>query len=704
MFSHKLNPQLPVFQHLSIYTGLLLAVAGTGNAQNVVINKYLNGSPDMVELLVIGDGIPGSTVNMEGMLIKDFSANMASDAGGKYTFNDVPEVNAVKAGTLVVLTSTGESADTDGADFVMQLSLADAVYFTKLSGTFDIATTDMITLKEKGSSATGTSGAIHTLGAGVAGAQYTGAPAPKLLATGNTSTGRGVWARNTTAMLADFNGTDAIGANLLAEAFGMPNPSSPGNEDYIRQLRGTVNVDGAGIALVQNTTSGSPANGKNYFARNVPQKVGLAINSTASNAPLTQISITLPTAFGVPVAGNVNVTGAGRGTAGVSVAGQVISLTGLAVTVANGINVELSGLTMPNPVGVADDGRYAFSILTAGVGGTLTAISAQPVALVAIPIANVRDLDTGTGLPLDNNKTVALEGVCTEENFGGTFTSAFVQDGVFGINVFVPGTIIPLTRATRYGFIGTIIQFRGLTEITPGSVDNIIDFGAAPEPAALELTLPQLMANPEAYESRVIRVMGLSIQGGSWAAGNAVQAADAGGNMLNIRIQAQSQATTAPTAAVINVTGILGQNNTTATPPVTVYELLPRTDDDVQVAAGDLYTNWAAFHGVGAPEADDDGDGLKNLVEYALGGLPKDRSSAIQPVVSGANRTVTFSKGAAAITDIQLVYTVEGSTNLRDWNVETPLLVDGPDNGGATVQKSYTGLSERFYFRLKVTR
>ena len=63
----------------------VIQVRSAGNP-SVVVNKYFNsggasGAGDIAELLVIQDAL-----DMRGMIIKDFSASMANDGGGKFTF------------------------------------------------------------------------------------------------------------------------------------------------------------------------------------------------------------------------------------------------------------------------------------------------------------------------------------------------------------------------------------------------------------------------------------------------------------------------------------------------------------------------------------------------------------------------------------------------------------------------------------------
>lgn len=211
---------------------------------NVVINKYVNGTPDKVELLVVGTGA-GSTVDMRGMVIKDFSSSMGTDNGGKYEFSASNLWSSVPAGTLIVLSAGNtETIDADSSDYVVRANLGDEVYFTSLkvenpgnSAAFDIATTELMMIKPAGYGALGVAGGIHAMGGGNAGTLYTAFTGPKLLATGTSGASIGVIANNSTSTLADYEGADATGGVVLASLpFGAANNAT--NQVYIDSLRG----------------------------------------------------------------------------------------------------------------------------------------------------------------------------------------------------------------------------------------------------------------------------------------------------------------------------------------------------------------------------------------------------------------------------------------------------------------------------------
>lgn len=220
----------------------------------VVVNKLVNSTPDKIELLVVGSGVAGSTVDMRGMIIKDFSSSLDTDSGGKFAFTSNSLWSAVPAGTLIVL-SVGaiESQDESVSDFVLRINLGNETYFTSLkieapgnSSAFDLATNEMLMIKPAGYGALGVAGGMHAFGTGVPAtlptsgySQWKAFTGNKLSSVGSSGTNAGAFANNTTSLLADYSGADATGAVASASLlFGSANNTT--NQTYIDSLRVTV--------------------------------------------------------------------------------------------------------------------------------------------------------------------------------------------------------------------------------------------------------------------------------------------------------------------------------------------------------------------------------------------------------------------------------------------------------------------------------
>ena len=209
----------------------LLATAAMG--QSVVINEFRNDAPDAIELVVVTDGL-----NMQGMILKDYSSSGANDGGGAFTFSSNSLWAAVPAGTIIVLQKTNTATDVTvgGGDYNLAVGLQNTTYFTAGSNTFDVSTEEIVQIKASGSGQGGSTGAIHSFATAGAGAQYTSAPTPKLKAsTGNTAFSNSVVANSATAALTDFNGTDATGGNTTGTIGTFNNAN---NQTFIEGLRG----------------------------------------------------------------------------------------------------------------------------------------------------------------------------------------------------------------------------------------------------------------------------------------------------------------------------------------------------------------------------------------------------------------------------------------------------------------------------------
>jgi hypothetical protein len=90
-------------------------------------------------------------------------------------------------------------------------------------------------------------------------------------------------------------------------------------------------------------------------------------------------------------------------------------------------------------------------------------------------------------------------------------------------------------------------------------------------------------------------------------------------------------------------------------------------------SGGQTYADWANDNGIpGEPaDGDYDKDGLSNLLEYALGLDPKASSGTPGTFINGK---LSFDKGADAVTNGDVTYSIETSTTLEleSWETQTP--------------------------------
>ena len=385
--------------------------------------------------------------------------------------------------------------------------------------------------------------------------------------------------------------------------------SSRGTANASQNL-GATGVQGTGVAAIVNSTPSSPLVGANIFPRNeTNQTVSVSLTGTLSSGTISALRITVPSSFtGLNSTNQISVTGTGGAGAVFDLQAQAITVTGLTVDQVNTATVNISGLTTPETAGsLSNDGNYAFTVET-GTDGSLQALLLQPAAIVVIPMAHLGDVDAN-GVTLDAGKTVAVQAVCTEENFNSSSsTSAYLQSGQpdgtnkAGINVY-SGLRNLFVRGDEYVVAGSVLNYNGLTEIVVTSSNQVVRLGtASSQPTPVTLTLAQLTDAHEAYEGSLVRVVGLSkaTNGGTWAltsvtnTNGTVTTSGAnvilqnGGTNLTARLNVGSTALTEPIYPAA-ITGIYGQFVASA-PFVGGGQIQPRDQADIEDAAALVLT------------------------------------------------------------------------------------------------------------------
>ena len=165
----------------------------------------------------------------------------------------------------------------------------------------------------------------------------------------------------------------------------------------------------------------------------------------------------------------------------------------------------------------------------------------------------------------------------------------------------------------------------------------------------------------------------------------------------------------------VTITPAANQSGTTTITLTVSDGTLTATDTFVlTVSATQSITNWRQTYflspdnsGDGADLNDFDRDGLRNLLEYALGSNPKDPASAYPPVVSEETvsdqpyLTLTIEKPPGAI---GISYVVEVSDNLDNWDSGPAYTTVIADNSSTLkVRDNTPAVGGSRYIRLKVT-
>jgi len=389
---------------------------------SVVINEVLNGgsNADSIELLVIQNSL-----NMVGMILKDFSGNMGGDSGGKFTFADTTLWQSLPAGTLVVLTTDQTATeDTDASDGTVTVLLSsNSTYFTGI-GTFDISNTDMATIKAAGTGTAGLSGAIHTLAVGTAGSYFKLATGARLIAASGTA----VSADNTNSALADFNGT---GVSAVTSTLGSANNAA--NEVYINNLRSAVTPVISG-SLSINGTVGTPISSYQIVASGNPQSYssqtlpsGLTLDTSSgliTGTPTEAIASSIVTLSAT------NTSGTGTANLTITIAKGTPVITTPPTASSIDANQSLASATLSGGVAsVAGNFTFADPTIVPGVSGnfsvtfTPSSVANYEVVTLTVPVTVVPVSSDYTFAEWSGNQTLTT-GLLKKFAIGGALNAS----------------------------------------------------------------------------------------------------------------------------------------------------------------------------------------------------------------------------------------------------------------------------------------
>jgi lamin tail-like protein/uncharacterized protein DUF5689 len=273
----------------------------------------------------------------------------------------------------------------------------------------------------------------------------------------------------------------------------------------------------------------------------------------------------------------------------------------------------------------------------------------------ASPISEARE-ELGASLRWLNH-SARVEGIALTRRtaFVANRTNFYImsQSSSDAIRVFstaiVPQDVMPgdIVRVT-----GLIDQFNGLREITdPGLTVEVIGNGTPPDPTVH--TIADLLANGEALESQLVRIMNVSFVNAtaSWPMNGNVDIGD-GTGMLTVRITSiQDLSGAAAPTGTFDITGILGQFSATNTGG---YQLYPRSLSDV----GNGTQSGDAGMGAGDGGAGDDAG-----FAFDAGASSDAASSGTDGAASGPDATSGGGRDASGSSDGSRVDGGSGSSS-----------------------------------------
>ncbi len=218
-----------------------------------------------------------------------------------------------------------------------------------------------------------------------------------------------------------------------------------------------------------------------------------------------------------------------------------------------------------------------------------TTISAQELT----PIAAVKQVDTN-GISINLDQNFEIRGTVHGPNYRPQGLQFILIDATGGINVFSQNENFDyvVTEGDELRIVGTVIQFRGLTELQPESIEILSSGSPLQTPRMVDVL-------DESTESEFVQLRCLSIvdpaQWGGGGGGFSVDVTD-GTNEYSLRIDSAIDLFDQedPPSGVFHVTGF-GWQFDNEEPLLEGYQLYPRSAADIEIVS--LPANFTYFGG-----------------------------------------------------------------------------------------------------------
>ena len=302
---------------------------------------------------------------------------------------------------------------------------------------------------------------------------------------------------------------------------------------------------------------------------------------------LDSVLIIIPSSDGWVWSGNlsdIEISGNAAASPVVNILSDTIYTGSISVTSTDSLIIKVKNITAPGINGYTD-----FIIKTAVSGGIPEPIYPLPrvniLKLIPIIEIHVNDADGVPASPYGLGATVTISGIITAD-YNSTRTDIYVQDATAGIDIYDPSRFFNYQVGDSVTITGTIIQFRGLTEISPDSSLFFIHThnNKIPEPMLLTAAEVNQTFNKENYtepnEGRLVRLNDITYNPSDQTISDATGAT--GGYFGSLEVP----------SGTFDLIGILKQykpGTTVTTPYTSDYEVNPRSQGDIIISSGPGY-------------------------------------------------------------------------------------------------------------------
>ena len=198
-----------------------------------------------------------------------------------------------------------------------------------------------------------------------------------------------------------------------------------------------------------------------------------------------------------------------------------------------------------------------------------------------LPILEVRNTMEG--------EIITTAGFVTTPNYGtaGSRTEYGLQDATGGILVYSYGFDAELSIGDYVEVTGEIDIYNGKTEIVPSELTDITVISSGNViPASQNVSIAQILAAPESYESEIVTVQTANIVDGDWPTegdNSNLTITDLSDTTITMRVDKDTDVDEGlEPQGTFNVTGIVGQYDS-SDPADEGYQILPRYYSDIEV-------------------------------------------------------------------------------------------------------------------------
>lgn len=228
-----------------------------------------------------------------------------------------------------------------------------------------------------------------------------------------------------------------------------------------------------------------------------------------------------------------------------------------------------------------EDSTYFYAVAAFNVTSTSKPIPIEYHHHKILNIADARLDQNADFIPDRLNQKVYLKGLVTSPNFSSN-TQYFLQDATAGIQLYSGKFSVELNIGDSVFVYGSIIQYKGLTEIEPDTISDIFVFSAGNKVDTLHLVLSGIN---ESLEGRLAVIENVRLENtAAWPA--------EGSNSSDVKIndgtatvtlfidkETDLDGWTPPAGGLFRLIGVIDQYSSN-TPPNDGYEIRPRSQAD----------------------------------------------------------------------------------------------------------------------------